>query len=250
MRSLKLFLPLALIGPMFAVCLAGPFAADDRLRPYGMSDTDRDVAYFFAAFRAAESDRERSRAVVNLCLLHDFIRGDSRYARSDKLRGMQSRVVYQLRAAERTLRPDRRSSESRLRASRRSTRSMTPSAAEQPQAASGDESRLTDSAPIVSTTDFDPLLQPAMALHLATFLQWTGGSNQLAAYAGHLGPDANAEELIRLIQATISPQHWDVNGGPGHLHWYSPACALVVLAGSEAQDGVGGLLQGLRDNGQ
>lgn len=54
------------------------------------------------------------------------------------------------------------------------------------------------------------------------------------------------ETLVELIQATISPEHWDVNGGPGSIVYYPNLKVLVVRASGDAHGHVGGLFGGLR----
>ena len=54
------------------------------------------------------------------------------------------------------------------------------------------------------------------------------------------------ETLVELIQATVSPEHWDVNGGPGSIVYYPNLKVLVVRASGEAHGRVGGLFDGLR----
>lgn len=75
----------------------------------------------------------------------------------------------------------------------------------------------------------------------------------LAAYgppdASALGGAAVADEgwaLVALIQQTIRPEFWDVNGGPGTIVYYAPLKVLVVRATSELHHQVGGGLRGLR----
>jgi hypothetical protein len=54
------------------------------------------------------------------------------------------------------------------------------------------------------------------------------------------------ETLVELIQATISPAHWDVNGGPGSIVYWPNLQVLVVRASGDAHGRVGGLFDGLR----
>lgn len=69
-----------------------------------------------------------------------------------------------------------------------------------------------------------------------------------AAFGGGTVND-HAQELIDLIQRTISPNSWDVNGGQGSMFYYRPLMALVVRATSEVHGDVGGLLGALRRAG-
>lgn len=54
------------------------------------------------------------------------------------------------------------------------------------------------------------------------------------------------ETLVELIQKTIAPEHWDVNGGPGSIVYWPNLQVLVVRASGEGHGRVGGLFDGLR----
>ena len=73
-------------------------------------------------------------------------------------------------------------------------------------------------------------------------------TNSGGAFGGGSQEDY-AQQLIELIQRTISPQTWDVNGGQGSMFYFRPLMALVVRATSEVHDDVGGLLEALRRAG-
>lgn len=49
----------------------------------------------------------------------------------------------------------------------------------------------------------------------------------------------NARQLIELIERTISPDSWEVNGGEGTIFYYSPLQVLVVRNTAEVHEGVG-----------
>ena len=68
------------------------------------------------------------------------------------------------------------------------------------------------------------------------------------ASGGGAAPDSSAE-LIELIERTISPDHWDTNGGPGSIVYYQPLQVLVIRASGEVHGRVGGLVGGLRAAG-
>lgn len=53
---------------------------------------------------------------------------------------------------------------------------------------------------------------------------------------------AAANELIDLIQSTISPESWDVNGGKGTIRYYSNLKVLVVRNTAEVHSQIGGTL--------
>ena len=57
--------------------------------------------------------------------------------------------------------------------------------------------------------------------------------------------DRNADDLIRLIQNTIDPSFWDVNGGVGTIVFYRPLNALVIRATEEIHYKIGGSISQL-----
>ena len=60
------------------------------------------------------------------------------------------------------------------------------------------------------------------------------------------GAEANGADLVDLIQKTVDPPSWDVNGGPGSIMYFNNLRVLVVRQTGEGHDDVGGLLGGLR----
>jgi len=87
----------------------------------------------------------------------------------------------------------------------------------------------------------------SLAAHLQLASQTLGGPAALIESAAGGAPVDYADDLIDLITETISPTHWNVNGGEGSIMFYRPALALVVRASSEVQSGVGGLVGALRE---
>jgi hypothetical protein len=61
-------------------------------------------------------------------------------------------------------------------------------------------------------------------------------------------PAANdyGDELVELIQTTIAPTTWDVNGGVGTIRYFRNLRVLVVRQTDETHEALGGLLGGLR----
>lgn len=66
------------------------------------------------------------------------------------------------------------------------------------------------------------------------------GANNLVAANDY------APQLIELIQRTISPRSWDVNGGNSTIQYWRPGMALVVSAPGSVHEEMGPLLQQLR----
>jgi hypothetical protein len=57
---------------------------------------------------------------------------------------------------------------------------------------------------------------------------------------------ARAQELIDLIQSTIAPESWAVNGGRGTIVFYSPLNVLVIRQTAEVHHQIGGTINQLR----
>ena len=56
----------------------------------------------------------------------------------------------------------------------------------------------------------------------------------------------NGQALVELIQATIAPEVWDVNGGQATIFYFAPVHALVVRAPGEVHRQAAGLLDNVR----
>lgn len=67
---------------------------------------------------------------------------------------------------------------------------------------------------------------------------------------GMAGAGDNGEQLVELIQQTIAPATWDVNGGAGSIYYWRPGHALVIRNHGEVHDRVGGLLEQLNRLGR
>ena len=59
-------------------------------------------------------------------------------------------------------------------------------------------------------------------------------------------PPDNGQALVDLIQRTIAPASWDVNGGPGAIVYFRPSRALVVRQRSEVHEQLQGVVRALR----
>lgn len=70
-----------------------------------------------------------------------------------------------------------------------------------------------------------------------------GGAGALPAAAQ---PVDYGPQLVEIIQATISPATWDINGGNGSVVYFAPSRALVVRARETVHRQVGDLLWQLR----
>jgi hypothetical protein len=59
-------------------------------------------------------------------------------------------------------------------------------------------------------------------------------------------PPDNGQALVDLIQRTIEPSSWDVNGGPGSIVSFAPSRVLVVRQRSEIHQQLQDVVRGLR----
>ncbi len=55
--------------------------------------------------------------------------------------------------------------------------------------------------------------------------------------------DDHGQALVDLIQKTISPASWDVNGGQGSIYYWRPGRAIVVRATDEVHGNIGDVLR-------
>lgn len=62
--------------------------------------------------------------------------------------------------------------------------------------------------------------------------------------------DDYGQHLVDLIQKTIAPSAWDVNGGLGTIYYWRPGRALVVRQTGEVHDEMGVVLDQIRRAGQ
>ncbi len=89
----------------------------------------------------------------------------------------------------------------------------------------------------------------ALADQLSLIGYSLGGPGKVFSQGGAMGPPDYGPALVELIQRTIAPGFWDVNGGPGTIVYYAPLRALVVRATGEIHGNVRGALGGLRRAG-
>ena len=70
------------------------------------------------------------------------------------------------------------------------------------------------------------------------------------AAGGNNADDDYGPELVDLIQQTIAPATWDVNGGPGVIYYWRNQRALVISASDDVHEEVGDLLEQLQRAGR
>jgi hypothetical protein len=75
------------------------------------------------------------------------------------------------------------------------------------------------------------------------------GNGPAGPRVGRQPNDDYGQHLVDLIQKTIAPSTWDVNGGLGTIYYWRPGRALVVRQTGEVHDNMGGVLDQLRRAG-
>ena len=196
----------------------------EQVQPRRYNEIDADIRAALRAEALAETDRQRSEAVHKIVAIYQELRKDPRLATSDTLKKYKaklwSRMTRVKRDLERKLAREARSAErggdrEELLAIEQATRN------------------LAGQMSMMNYTMGGP----------SYVLERTGG-----AFGGRAVSD-HSQELIDLIQRTIKPDFWDVNGGPGSMFYYRPLMALVVRATSEVHGNVGGLMRAMRQAG-
>jgi hypothetical protein len=178
-----------------------------------------------AALRAeatASDTAQRREAIDSQIALHREIVGDPRLETSPFLERLRGKIVSRLRRVKRDVQRDLdRSSTSDKQAVAAADRIATIDGGASSVAAQIANAGRAAAAPAA--------FRPAGGVAL-------------------VGPNRadNGAELVRLIERTISPAIWDVNGGPATIVYFGPLHVLVVRAPSEVHHSLGPLLGGLR----
>ncbi|MGA2034014.1 MAG: hypothetical protein ABSG68_17340 [Thermoguttaceae bacterium] len=76
-----------------------------------------------------------------------------------------------------------------------------------------------------------------------------GGGGAQGFGGGNNANDDNGQQLVDLIQTTIAPQTWDVNGGPGSIFYWQQQHAIVVRASEDVHEEISGLIDQLNRAG-
>ena len=199
-------------------------------RPYHEINTA--ISDLFKRESQAKDRAARAVAIRGLCALHQEIVSDARYTANDKLINGKLKE-YRARIW------------SRLTKVQSDLKQQLASSADQ-----GDRQAAEDAA-LVSAADPAVLAAAgSLADSLSLLDQAQGGPGALLAFGGWAVPGDHGRELVDLIERTINPAFWDVQGGPGTIVYYAPLQCLVVRATAEVHGRLGGLVGDLRDAGR
>lgn len=179
------------------------------------AEIDRDISTALRKEANAKSLRERGKAVEQLCTLHHEITSDERFTSLEQMQSLRAKIWGRLTKVKTELKR---------------------------QLAKDGQPQLDDAQAEAAQYASSNL---AGAMSLADFA--TGSPSSYFGRGGASQTDVNAQQLIELIQRTISPDFWDVVGGPGAIFYYPQLQVLVIRATAEVHDDVGGLVGGLRE---
>lgn len=193
--------------------------------PRRYHEIERDISEALRSEARAQEPQAQAEAVRKMCAVYRELTSDPRLATSDELKSYKARLWSRMTRIKREL-------EQRVARQAGKKPGRGPDEAE----SQAIQDAATSLAAQMSYSNYT-LGGPAYVL-----------SHSGAAFGGGAVSD-HAQELIDLIQRTISPDFWDVAGGPGSMFYYRPLMALVVRATSEVHDDVGGLLGALRRAG-
>jgi hypothetical protein len=77
-----------------------------------------------------------------------------------------------------------------------------------------------------------------------------GGMPAGAPGAQNNQPDDYGQDLVDLIQKTIAPSTWDVNGGAGTIYYWNPGHAMVIMQTDDVHDQIADVLLQLQNAGR
>lgn len=190
--------------------------------PRRFHDIHEDIKAFLKLEATAETDAERIGAIRDLCELFLEIKRDPRLPDQPALLGYKAKVWTRLDRVKKELK-----------------RYVKDDAKSQAVKSSTDKQR-----------DHGAEVSRSLSEQLLMINQSSGGPANMVTFAsGSWGGGSvadNAAQLIELIQKTIAPETWDVNGGNGAIFFYAPLNALVVRATSEVHFQLGGTAAALR----
>lgn len=184
-----------------------------------IAEIEREMTAALREEATAKPQSQRGANVKRLCDIHAAIVADPRYSTSDTLKSYRAKLWSRLTKVKQELRRDVAREIGKPAADPAREQAMRLSAASMADALS-----LADSA--------------------------AGAPTGLLARGGAAQIEANAQTLIELIERTIDPDFWDVNGGPGTIFYYPNLQCLVVRATGEVHGKIGGVLGGVRDAGR
>lgn len=216
-----------LVAAAVAVEGADREAVNQPTEPRGFHEFHAEISSLLKQEAAAKSPAEQAAAVRSMCRLHSEIVRDERYAASDKLKEYRAKLWSRLKKVQSEMK-------------QRLARSADPA-----------DKQAADQAAALAAADATTLAAAdSLAASLAILDDAQGSPAMLLAFGGRAVPPDHGRDLVELIERTINPAFWDVNGGPGTVYYYAPLQCLVVRATTEVHGTVGAGLGALRAAGK
>lgn len=199
-----------------------------------------------------KSVADRTRAVYELIDLHRAIVADERFRTSDTMKGFRQQVASRLLAVQSEIQRKLHREQAEKPAKSAPGGRANVRASQPGRGGSNDNNSFAALAdqPVPPTAEVTDSWSDLLALTGASqggplwlILEGSasGGRPGGPAVPGDWGP-----VLVDLIQRTIHPDFWDVQGGPGTIVYYAPLHCLVVRATAEVHGDVGVVIGGLR----
>jgi len=183
-------------------------------------------------------ERQRGELIRAMCRLHQEMVADPRLASSPTLQEYRVQLWSRLRRIHSELKRSFAKADRAQSSGAPSARAAAPSSASALAILDGIDPAAVAAADVSSC---------AMTL----VAQAAGGpASAVLGYGGAAMPPDYGPALVALIERTINPAFWDVNGGPGSIVYYAPLHCLVVRATAEVHGNVGTLVEGLRAAGR
>jgi len=203
----------------------GADAGHTDQQPRRYSEINSDLHTWLRREATAKTKPQRAEAIQRLADLYRELKHDPRLATSDKLTEYKNRLWSRLTRVKRDLKRE---------FTRAGVVAETKQLAKPSALTESTTAGLADSLTLVGYASGGPS-------NLLTQLRSARGGRAIPDF----GPG-----LVDLIERTIAPDFWDVNGGPGTIVYYAPLRVLVVRATSEVHGNVRGVLGGLRAAGK
>ena len=199
-----------------------------------MYEINLDIKAFFKREAVAKEDGIWMASIRDVCHLYMTIKRDPRLAESPLLQSYKAKVWSRMKRIEKDLNKAKK-----IRERRQDKKESSKSTEGIPRSA------------IASPTD---LTSQFLAEQMVMMNAASGGPSTIVGFANGSWGGGTVEDygddLVRLIQTTIEPDFWDINGGPGTIYYYRPLHALVIRATSTVHEKIGGAVGALRKAGR
>jgi hypothetical protein len=226
-----LLVVLALSAAPIASSANSEQSAGAQAEPRAYHELSNDLYDFMKREALAQSHAERAAAIREMAVLYRELARDPRLVTSDTLKEYKAKLWSRLIRVKKDL--EQQIAREKKQAERDGTAGKAQLSELAAQSADEASQGLAAQMALVSYSMGGP----------ARVLAESGG-----AFGG--GPRDDGKALVDLIQRTIAPDFWDINGGPGAIVYYQPLHVLVISATDEVHGNLGGLLNGLRDAGR